>query len=127
MFESIELLGFFATILSSVSSVPQAVRIYRTRNAESVSTGTYIILASSYASWNIYAYHIGAFPLFVGTVFTFSIALGVLGLKFNLWLENNYPKNSLARNLYDWRKALSSIRSSSKSWSTSMTDIPIRS
>ena len=92
MFESIELLGYFATILSSISSIPQAVRIYKTRNADSVSTETYIILAASYASWNIYAFHIGALPLFFGSIVTFSIAIGVLGLKFNLWLEDNSSK-----------------------------------
>ena len=98
MIDSIELLGFFATFLSSIASVPQAVRIIRTKDADAVSTQTYVILSISYISWMIYAYHTDALPLFAASLIMLITAMLILGLKFDFWIKRRYPKFMLYSN-----------------------------
>jgi len=91
MFESVELLGFFATILSSIATMPQAYRILKTKDADAVSTETYILLTTSYIAWLLYAYHTAALSLFIASFTMLVTAILILGLKLNIWVERNYP------------------------------------
>ncbi len=85
MFEHIEIIGFFATLLSCVASVPQAVKIIKTKDASAVSTETYLILIASYMSWATYAYYTGSISLLVASLLTLATSSTVLALKFLFW------------------------------------------
>lgn len=92
MIDSIEMLGLFATALSSIASIPQVYRILKTRNADSVSTETYLILTLSYIAWGVYGYQTGAVSLVLASCITLITSAMILGLKLKLWIERNQPE-----------------------------------
>lgn len=95
MLEQIELVGFMATFLSSISVIPQAMKIYKTKDATSVSTLTFTTLALGNICWNIYSAHNEIMPMFISSTLLMIFTFTVLSLKFNLWLETRIPKTSL--------------------------------
>jgi|GEM_PF-925598 len=97
MIADIELIGFMATFLSSMSVMPQVIKIYRTRDASSVSAITFLTLGMGNVCWNYYSLHSGILPMFISSTFFMVFTFTVLALKFTLWIEKHLPETSLLR------------------------------
>ena len=73
-FDWIDLVGMFAGFVTSIISVPQAIRVIRTGKTKEVIFSTYILLALSYSSWFTYGFLKNLFPIIlwnaVGLFFT---------------------------------------------------------
>lgn len=69
----ISLLGFAAGLITTVSFVPQVVRVWRTRSVADLSLGTFALLISGAALWLLYGVLIGDGPVIVT-----NLAVGLL-------------------------------------------------
>lgn len=77
----IELVGFIAAILTTVSFVPQALMVWRTRRTESLSLAMYSVFTAGVALWLVYGIAIGSWPVAIANAITFALALFILAMK----------------------------------------------
>lgn len=87
MLPFVEILGLFAGFLTAFSSVPQTIKIIRTKDAKSVSAGTYMMLLGSYFLWLMYGVLQGAFSIIFWNVIGIALGGAVLFLKLVIWKD----------------------------------------
>ena len=63
--ETASLVGYAATLCSTVSFTPQAWKIIRSRSAEGLSAGTYFITVVGFSLWLTYGLLLGQWPLII--------------------------------------------------------------
>ncbi len=78
---SIDLIGYFAAILTSVSFVPQVLHTFRSRDVRGISLGMYSAFTIGVACWLIYGLILGAWPIVVANLFTLLMASAILIMK----------------------------------------------
>ncbi len=78
----LEILGFIAAILTTMSFLPQALRIRRQGSAADVSLTMYLMMATGQALWLIYGFVIGSPSLVAANVVSISFVAWVLAMKF---------------------------------------------
>ncbi len=78
----LEILGFIAAILTTMSFLPQALRIRRQRSAADVSLTMYLMMVTGQALWLIYGFVIGSPSLIAANVVGISFVIWVLAMKF---------------------------------------------
>jgi MtN3 and saliva related transmembrane protein len=78
----LEILGFIAAILTTMSFLPQALRIRRQRSAADVSLTMYLMMVTGQALWLIYGFVIGSPSLIAANVVSISFVSWVLVMKF---------------------------------------------
>ena len=79
----IEILGFLAAILTTSAYLPQVYKIWKTKNAESVSLTMYLVMFLGIFLWLIYSLFIKSFPLIIANTLTLLIILIILYFKIN--------------------------------------------
>ena len=79
----IEILGFLAAILTTSAYLPQVHKIWKTKNAESVSLTMYLVMFLGVFLWLIYSLFIKSFPLIIANTLTLLIILIILYFKIN--------------------------------------------
>lgn len=77
----IDLLGYAAAVLTTVSFVPQAARVIRTRSTADLSLSMYAIFAVGVALWLAYGIGLGSFPIVLANGVTLLLVLSILALK----------------------------------------------
>ena len=80
----IELLGYLAACLTTLSFAPQAWLIFRTRNVAGVSLGMYGAMTAGVVLWLAYGVLIRSWPLVAANVVTLSLAGSILAMKLVL-------------------------------------------
>lgn len=78
---STDLIGYTAAALTTIAFVPQAWLTWKTRRAEGVSLGMYLIFTIGVAGWLVYGILLGAWPVVVANAVTLALALFILGMK----------------------------------------------
>lgn len=78
----LEALGFVAAILTTLSFLPQALRIRRQRSAADVSLTMYLMMATGQALWLAYGFIIASPSLVAANVVSISFVFWVLVMKF---------------------------------------------
>jgi len=76
-----EILGYAAALLTTVSSVPQALKIIRTKETKDVSAKSYILLFTGLILWIIYGVYREDLPLILANSISALVAGTVLMLK----------------------------------------------
>ncbi len=79
-----ETLGFIAAILSSISFLPQLIKIWRFRSVKDISTWMYVIYTFSVILWLIYGIIIKSEPLILAEILTLILVSAILTMKY-LW------------------------------------------
>ena len=82
-----EILGFAAAILTTVSFVPQAIKVIRTRNTDGISLLMYTLFTSGMSMWLIYGFIIGSRPMIISNSITALLSAIILVMTFrnHLW------------------------------------------
>lgn len=75
---TVSLLGYVAAALTSLSFIPQAWLIIRTRNVEGISILMYMALTTGVAFWLVYGLLTQATPLIVANTITLSLSCVIL-------------------------------------------------
>ena len=76
-----EFIGFLAAILTTVSFVPQAVQILRTRETGGISLVMYVLFTAGIAAWLAYGIMIASVPVVLANLVTIVLAGTILTLK----------------------------------------------
>lgn len=79
--DSIELLGYAAATCTTVSFVPQAIKVIRTRHTADLSLAGYTIFAAGVALWLIYGCLIASWPVMLANSLTLLLVSCILALK----------------------------------------------
>ncbi len=74
-------MGWVAAILTTVSFVPQAVKVIRTRDTASISLWMYILFTAGIACWLVYGWIIGDVPMTAANTVTLVLASIILVTK----------------------------------------------
>lgn len=80
--ENIDLLGLAAGGLTTVSFVPQVLKIWRSKSGNDVSYGMFALFSAGVALWLAYGLVLDAKPIIVANAVTLLLALVVIFLKF---------------------------------------------
>lgn len=76
-----ELIGYCAAFLTTVSFLPQVIQSWRTRDLSGISLGMYTLFTAGVGLWLVYGLLIEKWPLILANAVTFSLALSILILK----------------------------------------------
>ncbi|MDB5811530.1 MAG: hypothetical protein JWN94_3652 [Betaproteobacteria bacterium] len=74
-------IGFVAAILTTLSFVPQIVKVWRTRKTHDISVGMYSLFTLGVGLWLVYGVMIDSWPVIAANFVTLLFAGTILGLK----------------------------------------------
>ncbi|MFN3629176.1 MAG: SemiSWEET family sugar transporter [Casimicrobiaceae bacterium] len=77
-----EVLGMLAGTLTTVSFLPQVVKIWRTRSARDLSWGMTIVFTLGVGLWLVYGLLIGAPAIIAANAVTFALTLSICLMKW---------------------------------------------
>lgn len=81
MNEWIDLLGYSAACLTTLSFLPQAWHTFKTKDVSGISTGMYSVFTLGTALWLAYGIALGAWPVVGANAITVMLALCILIMK----------------------------------------------
>lgn len=73
--------GYAAAILTTISFVPQVLKVWRTRSARDVSLGMYSLFTLGIFTWLVYGVLIESWPVILANFITLILAGTVLVMK----------------------------------------------
>lgn len=79
--DAVTIVGALATLCSTISFVPQAWKVIRTRDTSSISQGMYAITVVGFALWLGYGVLLGQWPLIVTNGVCLLLAAFILTMK----------------------------------------------
>ncbi|UTH72445.1 SemiSWEET transporter [Chromobacterium sp. IIBBL 290-4] len=77
----IEWLGLLAGCLTTISFLPQVLRVWRTRSVDDISLGMYLLFVAGVALWLTYGLLSHALPVIVANGVTLVLSGSVLAMK----------------------------------------------
>lgn len=77
----IDFIGTLAAILTTLSFVPQAILVIRTRRTEGISLTMYAMFTTGVAAWLVYGISLGAMPIIIANAVTLALASIILTIK----------------------------------------------
>lgn len=75
------IIGYLAATLTTISFVPQVIKVLQTRSTKDVSLGMYSLFTLGVALWLVYGIMISAWPVILANAVTFLLAGAVLVMK----------------------------------------------
>lgn len=76
-----ETIGLLAATLTTLSFLPQAIKVLRTGNTDGISLTMYILFTVGLAAWLAYGLVIGSLPVIIANAVTLVFAVTILTLK----------------------------------------------
>ena len=73
--------GVAAALCSMASFLPQVIKIWREKDASSVSLGMYVVTVTGFALWSGYGVLLKSWPLIGANLVSLLLAATVLGLR----------------------------------------------
>lgn len=77
----IDAIGYAAATMTTVSFVPQLLRVIRLRSARDISLGMFLIFSAGTFTWFMYGLLAHSAPVWIANAVTFVLAVSILGLK----------------------------------------------
>jgi MtN3 and saliva related transmembrane protein len=77
----IDWIGYLAATLTTMSFVPQAWLIFKTRDVRGISLGMYSAFTAGISLWLAYGILISAWPIVIANTITLLLAAGILGMR----------------------------------------------
>lgn len=75
------LAGYLAAVLTTVSFVPQLIRVWRLRSARDISLTMFLVFSLGVFLWLIYGISLHSIPMILANGLTFALSLTILILK----------------------------------------------
>lgn len=82
--------GTAAALLSITSFAPQIVKIWKEKDASSVSLRTYLVTVTGFSCWVAYGLMIHAWPVAVSNLASLAMSAAVLALKWRYGRQRNH-------------------------------------
>ena len=77
----IDTIGYAAATMTTVSFVPQLLRVIRLRSARDISLGMFLIFSAGTFTWAAYGLLVHSAPVWIANALTFALSVSILGLK----------------------------------------------
>lgn len=77
----VKLIGFTAAVLTTVSFLPQAVKVIRTRNTAGISLTMYVVFATGVFLWLVYGLFMHDTPIIFANFITLILSVIILIMK----------------------------------------------
>ena len=77
-------IGFIAAFCTTVSFIPQAVKIHRTKHAKDISLGMFSLMTVGVLIWMIYGIMISSLPMISANLVTLLLSIYILIMKIKL-------------------------------------------
>ena len=77
-----ELLGLIAGTLTTLAFLPQVIKTWKSRSAQDISVGMFLLFSAGDALWLFYGIRLGAVPIIAANAVTLILSLAILGMKF---------------------------------------------
>jgi MtN3 and saliva related transmembrane protein len=77
----IDIIGFAAAICTTISFLPQLIRVLKLRSARDISLGMFIIFSFGTALWLAYGILVHSLPVACANAVTFALSITILFLK----------------------------------------------
>lgn len=77
----IDIIGYFAAILTTLSFLPQAIKTIKTKDTSGISLIMYSIFTIGVLGWLIYGFIKNDIPIFIANLVILSLAGVILSLK----------------------------------------------
>lgn len=81
MLFSIESIGMVAGLLTTLSFIPQAQRVWATRSTKDISLAMYLAFTCGVLLWVVYGFLIGSLSVMLANIVTLVLALFILVMK----------------------------------------------
>lgn len=81
MLFSIESIGMVAGLLTTLSFIPQAQRVWATRSTKDISLAMYLAFTCGVLLWVVYGFLIGSPSVMLANIVTLVLALFILVMK----------------------------------------------
>jgi MtN3 and saliva related transmembrane protein len=78
---SIDLIGYMAATMTTVSFLPQLIRVVRLRSARDISLGMFLIFSTGTFFWLLYGVLSHSTPVWAANAVTFVLSMSILILK----------------------------------------------
>jgi MtN3 and saliva related transmembrane protein len=78
---TITLVGSISAALTTIAFVPQALRVWRLRDAREISLPTFAIFSAGLVGWVVYGTEVASVPIIAANFVTLLIALAIVVLK----------------------------------------------
>lgn len=83
--QTTDLIGAIAGTLTTISFVPQVIKIWRSRSASDISFSMFLLFSLGVALWLVYGLSIQAMPIVLSNTITLILSLSIICMK--LWFE----------------------------------------
>jgi MtN3 and saliva related transmembrane protein len=74
-------LGLIAALFTTVSLLPQLIKVYKTKSTKDISTGMFALFSSGVFLWFIYGVLVNDFPIIIANSLAFTQAVVILFFK----------------------------------------------
>jgi MtN3 and saliva related transmembrane protein len=80
--EFVTTLGLIAGTLTTISFLPQVIRIWKTHSTKDLSLGMFLLFSAGVVMWLIYGICVGQLPVIISNAVTLVMAMIILTFKF---------------------------------------------
>jgi len=81
MLNSVDIVGTLAASLTTVSFLPQAIKVVREKNTDAISLSMYLLFVSGVAMWLVYGLILEDLPIIIANAVTLLLACVILYIK----------------------------------------------
>jgi MtN3 and saliva related transmembrane protein len=78
---AVDLIGSIAAVCTTISFLPQLIRVYRLKSAHEISLVMFLVYSFGVFLWLLYGIFIRSFPVIAANGFTLALSLAILVLK----------------------------------------------
>ncbi|MBI2641889.1 SemiSWEET transporter [Candidatus Roizmanbacteria bacterium] len=79
--DNVNLLGYVATVVSSISALPQLIKTWRTKSTKDISLQMILLICISVSLWLLYGFMLRALPIILANFIVLVIWLIILSFK----------------------------------------------
>jgi MtN3 and saliva related transmembrane protein len=77
-------LGYLAAFCTTIAFIPQAIKVYKTKQTKDISLGMFSLLIGGFVLWLWYGILLISYPIILANSVTLIIAIYILITKFRL-------------------------------------------
>ena len=78
------IIGYIAAACTTASFIPQAIKVYKTKNTRDISLGMLALMTFGVFAWLVYGIMISAMPIIAANLITLLLSLYILIMKIKL-------------------------------------------
>ncbi len=77
-----EIVGYIGSIISTVSFLPQVIKVYSTKQTRDISYSAFALFGTGNIIWTTYGVMTNSFPVIVANILIFILVMIIILLKF---------------------------------------------